>query len=76
MCTCGIDMATQQATPATHSSACAVAGLRPIGRLVPEAAAAAASGECAGAATSTGGRGRRNQASGRMAARQNTPMPM
>lgn len=32
MCTCGTAMATQQATPATHSSAWACAGARPKGR--------------------------------------------
>ena len=32
MCTCGIDMATQQATPAALSSHCRVAGLSPSGR--------------------------------------------
>ena len=32
MCTCGIDIATQQATPAMQSSACAVRGVRPNGR--------------------------------------------
>ena len=34
MCTCGIDIATQQATPATHSSVCAAPSDRPNGRLV------------------------------------------
>ncbi|MNV93402.1 hypothetical protein D3C71_1880890 [compost metagenome] len=33
MCTCGIAMATQHATPATHSSNCACTGPRPNGRL-------------------------------------------
>ena len=32
MCTCGMAMATQQATPATHSAPCACARLRPKGR--------------------------------------------
>ena len=32
MCTCGIDIATQQDTPATHSSVCSVPGDRPIER--------------------------------------------
>ena len=39
MCTCGIAMATQQATPATHSSACSVFGETPS---EPGAAVAAA----------------------------------
>ena len=38
MCTCGIDMATQQATPATNSSSCARPGLRPKGWLLSLAA--------------------------------------
>ena len=33
MCTCGIDIATQQATPAMHSSACAAPSERPNGRV-------------------------------------------
>ncbi len=50
MCTCGMAMATQQATPATHSSHCACAGGRPKGRSVGTArpAAAAATGATAG----------------------------
>ena len=32
MCTCGIDIATQHATPAMHSSVCSAAGDSPSGR--------------------------------------------
>jgi hypothetical protein len=32
MCTCGIDIATQHASPATHSSACAALSESPNGR--------------------------------------------
>ena len=58
MCTCGIDMATQQATPATHSSSCSDKGLMPSGRSDGGAAAAAAGtaalGDDAGPGTGTG----------------------
>ena len=54
MCTCGIDIATQQATPAMHSSTCACARLRPKGRSEGTGPPA----RRAGAATAAGGRGR------------------
>jgi hypothetical protein len=63
MCTCGIDIATQQATPATHSSACAWFIEKPKGR----------SEGCADApprvtpATAAGGRARSASASTGMA---------
>ncbi len=44
MCTCGIAMATQHATPATHSSNCACTGRRPNGRLRSNATGAGAAG--------------------------------
>ena len=44
MWTCGIDIATQHATPATHSSACSAAGEKPSGR---SDGAAATGGPCA-----------------------------
>ena len=38
MCTCGMDIATQQATPATHSRPCSAAGEKPSGRSETDAA--------------------------------------
>ena len=70
MCTCGIDMATQHATPATQSRNCNAPGEKPSGRSDPACAGAA------GAAASTGGRRRNTSASGNIVSRQNTPMPM
>ena len=78
MWTCGMDIATQHETPATHSSACTVTGLMPMGR--SEAGrratrdATAASGTAACAAW-IGGRRRNTSASGRIDSTQNTPMP-
>ena len=40
MWTCGIDIATQQATPASTSSAMSVFGDRPSGRVAADAASA------------------------------------
>ena len=75
MCTCGMDMATQQATPATHSSVCRAPGESPSVLTEPAAragAAAAPDADCAG----SGGRGRRIRARGSIAARQNKPIPI
>ena len=73
MCTCGIDMATQQATPATHSSASSDVG-RQAERPLRRQPAAPARPTPTGA--SGGGRRRSTSASGTMLAMQNTPMPM
>ena len=69
MCTCGIDIATQHATPATMSSACAAPGERPKGRSVPVPGA-----KGAGAAAS-GGRRCRKKRERVIATAQKTPMP-
>ena len=50
MCTCGIAMATQQATPATHSSAISVLGDTPSVPRAPLDAAPAASAAMRGGA--------------------------
>jgi len=55
MCTCGIAIATQQATPATHNSVCAWVRPRPKGRVDGVMPLARAAGD---AATAVGGRGR------------------
>ena len=82
MCTCGIDMATQQATPATHSSACSAAGEKPSGRSDTEAATGAPEA-CGGTSdagvmdrAADGGRGRSTNASGSIATRQKMPTPV
>ena len=69
MCTCGIDIATQQATPATHSSTMRVFGDRPSDAGVPRGAVAGDRIACRrpdGAAP---------RASGSIVTAQNTPMP-
>ncbi|MCY1365981.1 hypothetical protein D9M69_528570 [compost metagenome] len=76
MCTCGIDIATQHDTPATHSRACSVPGERPSGRS-PWAAAGWWMPLTAGSGPGcAGGRRRSTSASGNITSRQNTPMPM
>ncbi|MCY1366943.1 hypothetical protein D9M69_538540 [compost metagenome] len=72
MCTCGIDMATQQPTPATHSRAIAWFGLRPNGRLVSGADSPALTG----AVTTSGGRWRMSEASKKMPVPHTTPRMM
>ena len=78
MCTCGIDIATQHATPATHSSACSAPGDRPSGRDVSRAGAVdTALAPAADRRPATiGGRRRNTSASGSIVSTQNTPMPM
>jgi len=72
MCTWGIDIATQHATPAVQSSRSSAPPGMPSGRgevvAPPETATGAATGWA-------GGRRRSESASGSMLARQNTPMP-
>ena len=46
MCTCGMAMATQQATPATHNKNCALFRLKPKGRCDCWAWALPATGVC------------------------------
>ena len=58
MCTCGIDIATQQATPATHSSHCACAVERPKGRSGGQMVARGAAAAPAAGSASAGGRWR------------------
>ena len=72
MCTCGIDIATQQATPATQSRAWAWFRLRPNGRVDGAALLA----RRAGAATAAGGRGRSSMASSGIVTAQKMPSPM
>ena len=72
MWTCGIDMATQHETPATHSSTCTVAGFMPMGR---SSAATCPPARTAAGAGWIGGRRRNTSASGSMDTTQNTPMP-
>ena len=73
MWTCGIDIATQQATPAMQSSVCAAPVDRPNGRAsridrwAPPASATAAS---------AGGRPRMKIASVAIDSAENTPRPM
>ena len=74
MCTWGMDIATQQETPATHSSACTMPGAMPIGR--SPACACPGVAAAAGTRTCSGGRGRSTRASGSITATQNTPMPI
>ena len=81
MWTCGIDIATQHDTPATHSSACKVEGEKPSGRsesVLVDAAGAALTAAVTGAVTGAteSGRRRNASASGSIASRQNTPVPM
>ena len=73
MCTCGIDIATQQATPATQSSACAAFIDRPNGRSDGVAGAGAAG---ATATSAGGGRGACSSASSGIVRAQKMPMPM
>ena len=70
--TCGIDIATQHDTPATHSSACRCPGAGPSAASEPWTTplAAACSAAC------SGGRRRSTSASGTIDAMQNTPMPI
>src|SRR3989475_9889442 len=70
MWTCGMDMATQHASPATERSASKAFGVRPNGRsgrfaMAPEVAR-----------PGKGGRFLSSNASGSIVARQNTPNPM
>ncbi len=77
MCTCGIDIATQQATPAMHSRVCTAPADMPSTSGWPEPPTAAATLPAAGTAcTSTGGLRRSTIASGSIDSTQNTPMPM
>ena len=71
MCTCGIDIATQQATPAMHSS-----DLQRCRRERHSGLPARAAGVPAPAPCSAGGRRRSISASGSIVTTQNTPMPM
>ena len=71
MCTCGIAIATQHATPATHSSSCACPGRRPNGRL-RSTRTAAAEPTCGN--TSSGGRWRMRSASSSMPAPHTSPI--
>ena len=73
MCTCGIDIATQQATPAMQSSVCAAFIDRPNGR-VDGTGAPARTGACDGA--SAGGRARMKSASAAIVRAEKMPMPM
>src|SRR5688572_12506629 len=70
MWTCGIDIATQQLSPAMISTACSAAGDIPRGREMCDAT-------CGGAevASVSGDRRRRASANGTMDATQKTPMP-
>ncbi len=68
MCTCGIDMATQQDTPAMHRRTCSAAGDKPTAARASEAAAAA----IAGSSATT--RRLNASASGAMAPRQAMPI--
>ncbi len=70
MCTCGIDIATQQLRPAMISTVWSAAGDIPSGRRDHEAAYALA--DVGGV---SGGRRRSARASGTMVATQNTAMP-
>jgi hypothetical protein len=75
MCTCGMDIATQHATPDTHSSPCSWLGETPSGRSrfddAPRAPApAGASPEIAG------GFRRRASANNGIASKQIRPVPM
>ena len=58
MWTCGIDIATQQATPAMQSSVCALFIDRPNGRVRRAGAAGAVRGMPAARRRRAGGRGR------------------
>jgi len=70
MCTCGIDIATQQLRPAITSTICRAPGDIPSGRSVPAAAC------CAGEATAVRGERRRSTSeSGTIVVTQKTAMP-
>ena len=70
MCTCGIDIATQHATPATHSSTCAWSGVSPNG--LPDGAVAP---DFVALNEASGGRRRMNSASAVMVTNQKIPNP-
>jgi hypothetical protein len=72
MCTCGMAMATQQATLATHSNVCAAPGVRPKGRLLAVAARPLLPTV---EATATGGRLRINSASAVIVTKLKMPKP-
>ena len=67
-------MATQQDTPAMQSSVCTVPADKPStrGEPAPTNTAAGADASCG----CSGGRRRKTSASGRIARKQNTPMPI
>ena len=69
MCTWGMAMATQQATPATHNKNCALFRLNPKGCCDCWARALPATGVC-----SKGGRWRMSKLSSAMPMPQNSPM--
>ena len=71
MCTCGIAIATQQATPAMQSSACACPIEKPNGRVDTSVATPLR----LGAACAAGGRGRSINASSGIVTTQNRPRP-
>ena len=70
MCTCGIDIATQQATPAMHSSTCACVGVIPNG--LPGGAVAPV---LVTTNAACGGRRRISKASAVMVTKQKAPSP-
>ncbi len=70
MCTCGIDIATQHATPATQSDHCATAGESPNGR-----DEAASTGVRIVLALTAGGRRRISNASAVSVTKENNAMP-
>ena len=70
MCTCGMDIATQQLRPAMISTVCSAAGDIPSGRCDHDATC-----DVADVAAVRGDRRRRARASGTMVTTQNTPMP-
>ncbi|MCY1231743.1 hypothetical protein D3C86_868050 [compost metagenome] len=76
MCTCGIAIATQQATPATHSRPCAVPMLRPKGRVMSRTRVLPATCDTGATSASAGGRARKNSASSAIVTPQKMPMPM
>jgi hypothetical protein len=75
MCTWGIDIATQQATPATDISAVAAVGDIPNGRARSRGERAVAAVDFAGATTATGGLGRIKSASAAIESAQKIAMP-
>ncbi len=81
MCTCGMAMATQQPTPATHNRNCNTSGCRPSGRCGsdrPTKRAVRLTGAAvpAGWSANAGGRRRSTSASGNMVTMQKMPRPM